>query len=337
MIFENIEFFNVAEIDGKRSLCRFPGSVCNALSVPTHDADGKFLFDYHGHIESARLTAGEELRFLADGEISVTLYTEKSMEVTVYCGDFQRAFEHTVPGENIFTYTAGDAVKGVKRSSCNRFAPELWRICLDGEGEVRFLSLRGENVRPPRADQLPRKRMLAYGSSISQGIGAIFPQLGYLSVAAQLLGIDVLNKALGGGCFCEKEMVDYLLSEPADYVYLEAGTNIADRPLSVIEERVGALIDRMCDADPSRPVFVVTPIRAFNDVSSTAEDYLANFARSRKVIEECAARHKNAVLIDGHKLLDKDYYLSSDILHPSSFGHVGMGINLAEMLKKYIH
>ena len=48
MICENIEFHNIAEINGG-VLYRIPLSVCDALSVPTFDADGKFLYDYSGH------------------------------------------------------------------------------------------------------------------------------------------------------------------------------------------------------------------------------------------------------------------------------------------------
>lgn len=336
MICENIEFHNIAEINGG-VLYRIPLSVCDALSVPTFDADGKFLYDYSGHRACARTTVGAELRFCADGDgFTLRIATEKSVDVTVFNGDFQCAAVRTVPGENTLAFERGDAVKGVGARSRNRFAASLWRVCLDGDGDITFRSLEAENVRPPRAEELPRLRLLAYGSSISQGCNSACQQLNYLSVCAQLLGADLANKSIAGGCFCEKEMSDYLLSEPYDALYLETGTNIADRPAAVIEERMGGLLRRACENAPGKPVFIVTPFPVFDEVSATAAPYKKNFARSRKVIEEVARNYKNAVLVEGRSLLDRDYYLCSDILHPSTFGQAMMGVNAAAILKKYL-
>ena len=126
--------------------------------------------------------------------------------------------------------------------------------------------------------------------------------------------------------------MDYLCAQDFDAVYLEPGTNIADRPTEVVKERVGNLIDRFCTQFPKKTIFLMTPVRGLSDVSGTAADYRENFNRTRSVITEYAKKYANAVLLDGHKLLDKDYYLAADILHPSGFGHVQMGQNLAAML-----
>ena len=52
--------------------------------------------------------------------------------------------------------------------------------------------------------------------------------------------------------------------------------------------------------------------------------------------EEVSRSYKNAVLVEGRSLLDRDYYLCSDILHPSTFGQAMMGVNAAAILKKYL-
>lgn len=150
------------------------------------------------------------------------------------------------------------------------------------------------------------------------------------------MNIDILNKAISGGCFCEKEVLEYLFTEEADAVYLELGTNIADRPKSVIEERVGGFIDAVCAHYPDKKIFMATPMRGFTDVSTTASDYRENFAKTRETISAHAKKHANAVLLDGHKILDREIYLSADILHPSAFGHICMGRNFAAMLAPYL-
>lgn len=230
-------------------------------------------------------------------------------------------------------------MKGVGKESENRFGKNVWRIALDGEGDIRFLGLlteRGEKVSVPQSSECPEIKLLAYGSSITQGCGALCPQLNYLNTVAQILGIDIQNKAIAGGCFCERETVEYLCRETFDAVYLEPGTNIANRPLAIIEERVGTLIDTFCERFADKKIFIMTPVRGLSDVSKTTEDYTEYYSRSRGVIVSHAQRYANAILLDGHKLLDKAYYLSGDILHPSGFGHVMMGTNFAKMLKPYM-
>lgn len=336
MIYQNIEFFNVAEInDG--ILYRFPKIVCENLGVPEYDAEGNYLGNYTGHLGSVRSTYGAELRFRAKPPIRLVLETEFDDQVTVYNGDFLNRHFFCEPGKkNEFVINANPATEGVKNKSANRFDKDLWRISINGNGYIRFVSLEADDISLPKEGDAPKTRLLVYGSSISQGVGTPFPVLNYVNVGAQLLGIDVLNKAVSGGCFCEEKMVEYLMSERFDAVYLEAGTNIADRPYEIIEERVGRLIDTVCAKNADKNVFIMTPIRGLSDVSSSTSDYRENFTKSRKVIEEHAKKFANTVLLDGHKLLNKDYYLAADILHPSEFGHVMMGVNFAKMLGKYI-
>lgn len=82
----------------------------------------------------------------------------------------------------------------------------------------------------------------------------------------------------------------YLCAEQFDAAYLEAGTNIADRPLSVIRERIGYLIKAFCTRFPDKKIFLMTPVRGLSDVSVTALDYRQYYANTRKVITELAGR-----------------------------------------------
>lgn len=334
-----IEFFNVAELrDGV--LYRFPLRVCDALSIPEYDAQDHFLRMYSGHRAAARSTYGAELRFVTDAKkLTVCVESDQPYTVAAYNGDFQCGYLTAQPGKTEWELGLNGALGGVGKESEFRFSKNVWRIAAEGTGDIRFLGIRTENgepLRAPTAEEEPKFRLLAYGSSISQGIGTPFTQLNYLNTAAQLLGIDILNKAISGGCFCERETIDYLCGEEFDAVYLEPGTNIADRPLNVIEERVGYLIDTFCEKFPDKKIFIMTPVRGLSDVSTTASDYKKNFEKSRKVITEHAAKYPNTVLLDGHALLAKNYYLTADILHPSAFGHVCMGHCLAAMLKDHL-
>jgi hypothetical protein len=220
---------------------------------------------------------------------------------------------------------------GVKESSCNRYPMNLWRIVPESDEPITLCDFEAEGeYRKPTKKQAPC--MLVYGSSISQGCGTPFVTMSYIDIAANLLGIEVKNKALAGGCFSEESVLEFLLKEEFDCAYFELGTNIANRPKELIEERVGRFIDTMAEAFPEKTLYFMTPITGLSDVSDMSEEYTEYFNNSKSVILAHAGKYKNAVILDGHELLDKHYYLTADILHPSAFGHIMMGMNLARMI-----
>lgn len=175
---DEIEFFNVAEMrDGV--LYRFPLSVCDSLQIPEFDAKGNFVQIYRGHRGAARSTYGAERRFVTDAR-SVTLHIESddTVLVTAYNGDYEYNYLIAKPGKTEWKLSWSVGLDGVERKSEHRFSKRVWRIALEGNGNIRFCGIEtegGEPLRAPLAEELPRVRMLAYGSSISQGIGCLYP------------------------------------------------------------------------------------------------------------------------------------------------------------------
>ena len=223
----------------------------------------------------------------------------------------------------------------MRLKSVNRFPYDMWRIAPVSNTPVTFYGLKDRvQALPFKYEEKPT--VLVYGSSISQGCGAPCGLFPYVDVAGNIIGYQVKNKAIAGGCFCEKEMLEYLKSESFDIAYFELGTNIADRPIKIIEERVGAFIDDFCKSFPNKKLFFTTPVKGLSDISEFSVDYKQNFANSRKVITKHVKKYTNTYLINGHKLCEKDYYMSADLLHPSGFGHIMMGVYLANKLKKHL-
>ena len=334
---KNLQFFGVSEIkktDDGLQLLRYPEKVVDGLGVPEKDENGGWTKTYTNHTYSARVCIGIEIRCIYDGnEMRVTLQGSKPITVMVFAGDYQIGYYKLNAGKNTFKAIRNANSFGVKESSCNRYPMNLWRIVPESDEPVTLCDVEtdGEYTKP---EEHQKPCMLVYGSSISQGCGTPFVTLNYVDVAANVLGIEVKNKALAGGCFCEKSVLDFLLNEQFDCAYFELGTNIANRPIDVIEERVGGFIDTMANAFPDKTLYFMTPIKGLSDVSDTAEEYGEYFKNTKTVIMAHAKKYKNAVLLNGHELLDKGYYLSADILHPSAFGHIMMGLNFARMLKR---
>ena len=334
---DSVKFFNVAQIEQTAeglTLLRYPRKVEESLAVPEFDKNGNFTKIYTGHRVGAQFCVGIEVRFACEGnEIEFTVCGQEDFSAMVFIGDYQAGFFSSSAGKNTFKCKRPVSAMGVGEKSTNRFSMNTWRIAFFSEKPITLCDLKAEGGYSYPSEK-PKKTMLVYGSSISRGCGSPFINLNYTGIAAEMLGYDVKNKAIAGGCFCEDEVIEFLCDEQFDIGYFELGTNMADRPLDVIEAKVGKFIDEMATRFPEKPLYFMTPVRGLSDISSTADRYEANFARSRKVIETHVKKYANATLLDGHKLADKDYYLTADILHPSVFGHVMMGVNLARMIKE---
>ncbi len=338
MVYDNYELFNVAETqetqDGMIILRRYPEYIVGQMSVPEFDADGNETNIHTGHRAGARACVGVEIRFVSDeNEIGFTVECKQPISAFVFAGDWQVAHFSAIAGRHSFKAAKNANLIGVNRQSFNRFSSKLWRIVLDSEEPVA-VKVDKVNHKLPASEDLPKVTALSYGSSITKGVGTPFPNLRYINVAAENLGWQVKNKAISGGCFCEEAVCDFICGEEFDIGYFELGTNIANRPYPVIDARVGKFIDKVCETFPEKKMYFVTPVKGLSDVSSAAPAYAEYFANTRRIITMHVGKYRNAVLLDGHELLNKDYYLSHDILHPSAFGHVMMGINLTEMIGK---
>ncbi len=338
MKYRDLEIHNVSQIkdfeNGMITLYRYPDDVIEKMNISVFDENGEYNGEYTGHQDAARVTRGVEVRFYSTvSEIEFTCHSTTEFSVMVFSGDYQVAYFSKEAGTHALKASYSAALGGVREGCRNRFGKDLWRISFMSATPVSFKP--GDFERSyPALELLPQKKMLAYGSSITAGSGTFFATLSYIEVAAEMLGLDVINKALPGGCFCEKEVVDFLLKEDFEIGYFELGTNIANRPVEIIEDRVGTLIDRVCKAFPDKTLYFMTPVLGLSDVSDTTPLYDEYFENTRSTIINHASRYENAVILDGHKLLDKPYYLAHDILHPSSYGHVMMGVNLYNMIKE---
>lgn len=87
----------------------------------------------------------------------------------------------------------------------------------------------GFGHRPPLPDELPEKRWLAYGSSITNGA---FPGLhhnSYIYHAARIAGLDVLNHGISGSCLCDLGDLTTDLIHPSGYGHARMGRLLGDQ------------------------------------------------------------------------------------------------------------
>lgn len=324
---DRIAFHNVAELEEAGGygvyLRRIPRSVREQLN------------------ERGRFIAGEaggcELRFVtAAPNIRVTLsLPEADGCVTVFKGGLFHS-RHELQAGTIRTLQLSEpprlAMADRKLLMGTGFAPEVWRICFGRYAcVVCGIETFGHPLRPPEEGETPRKRWIAYGSSITNGENSSLP---YIGQAARRLGADVLNLGMSGSCQCEREMSDFL-AEQQDWSFmtLELGVNMRDHmPADEFRERSGYLLDRLVSRHPEKPVAVITiyPNFANFPASGIADKDIRFNGILRSHVQRLS--HPKLSLIEGSRVLDDLSGLSCDLIHPGDDGHIRMGENLAREL-----
>ena len=334
MEFNHCYFHNVAELEevpgmpGWR-LQRFPEKVRHCLS-----SKGR---------SKAVQSNGCEIRFVTDSDrVRLTLSAwDEGGSVLIFKGDYFHS-KADVKGGRMQTIELEDPERflGVKPEilSSGSFSPDVWRVYFDRFNAVfHALETFGHDVRPPRPGEMPDLNMLVYGSSITQGAGAMHHYTGYTQRAARRLSLDVVNLALSGSCYCEPELADHIAEKKDwDLIFLEIGVNMRGRfPIDVIRARSAYLLDRILEKHPAKPVFLTTiyPNRAtfaadeqepFTVEEKKTNDWLRQYARDKN--------HAHLHLLEGGRILTEFSGLTSDLIHPSDDGHILMGERLAGFL-----
>ncbi|WP_226042633.1 SGNH/GDSL hydrolase family protein [Natrinema sp. DC36] len=337
MHYDGIQFHNVGDVqsiegrDGKL-LQRVPKAVRTNLN--------------DGAQSRMRHPAGVELRFVPDGPATVTLSTipggsSEDGTVRVSWGPIQSATE-VVIGDDPTTISVALPEKLTDLEPSVRddlaFDPRVCRIQLPGEhrgGPMVYHDLEGD-VRPPREEELPDRRYLAYGTSITEGEAPLGEHLTYVSQTARRLDADLINLGSCGTAYCDAAMADHIAErDDWDIATLSISVNMVGTfSPEEFRERAAQLIDRVASAHRNNPVVAITIFRNARDVCRSADpDGLCE--RFREELREVVAEtpHENVHLLEGPELLPTIGGLTADLVHPGDDAMITIGENLAAELE----
>ncbi len=338
MLYKNVELHNIEEVrsieghDGVR-LQRVPEDVRLALN---EGAQFQML-----QPDSA------ELRFVADSPVCrITLSSEGPSRVTVFNGLFDGRQRFIMgPEPQTIELVMNECIWQLDEGYWSKmsFSPRVCRVILGGpEREpIFFHGIEGQSIRPPKANEVPSLRYLAYGTSITQGFDAEGPQLSYASQVARHLGADLINLGVGGSAHCEPELADYTAGRTDWHIAtLALSVNMDGFPLDVFRERVSYMVNKIAGSRPQRPVACITLYPYFRDFGIDEKDavYGGRPEKYRQILRDVveACPHHNVHLLEGPELLTDISGLTSDLIHPADNGMIEMGWRLAERLKRLL-
>ena len=212
------------------------------------------------------------------------------------------------------------------------FDPNLVRIALPYMPVTELLRIEGE-IATPRNEQLPARRFLAYGSSITHGAYALRAAETYPARVAHALGVDHLNLGFSAGAHLEPEIAEWIVRRNDwDFATLELGVNLLT-PLSTAEfrSRLEVFMKIIATAPAAKWIFVI-------DIFTAGQDFEANPKRDefRNAVREIVHRLGRPKIrhLDGRKLLTRTTGLSADLLHPSAEGFDEIGQRLSAAIRE---
>ena len=332
IIHDNLAFHNVAELvpapGGGLHLSRFPRSTWEPLDSAVGDL-------------TIRISNGSEIRFVTNApRIRIYLRALHNVaEIVHLMGNHIYDRDGHIPENQLHCVQIDLPKLEANRAAAARapggFSPHVYRLYSTCTTlAYHGMDAMGGDVRPPTAAELPKRRWLAYGSSITQG-GPTYHT--YVNAAAQMLEADVYNLGMGGSCHIEKQIADFIATRNDwDFASFELGVNMLspDGDNTRFAEKVNYLLDTVTDRQPDKPIFLIT---IFNcgvfherEVSGWQRDANAKNA----ILHAAAARHPGRVhLIDGRALIPDFRGFQIDLLHPEPFGSTRLGLALAAAME----
>ncbi|MGQ3413788.1 SGNH/GDSL hydrolase family protein [Natrinema sp. LN54] len=291
-----------------------------------------------------RHPAGVELRFVPDGSATVTLSTvlggsAEEGTVRVFWGPIQGATEVVGSDPVTIEVSPPSGLADLEPSALEglAFDPRVCRLRLPGEhrGPMVYHGLEGD-VRPPREDELPDQRYLAYGTSITEGEAPSGEHLTYVSQTARRLDADPINLGSCGTAYCDAAMADHIAErDDWNFATLSISVNMVGTfSPEEFRDRATRMIDRVASAHPEKPVVAITIFRNSRDVCRSSDpDGLCERFRSelREIVHETP--HENVHLLEGPELLPTIDGLTTDLVHPGDNAMITMGENLAAELE----
>jgi hypothetical protein len=250
-------------------------------------------------------------------------------------GDFSHTYFPVGQTTSTIEVTAPDYDLLEKASPAPLFSPRLMRILLPTHSSITQLEIDGV-VSPPEVGDLSAKRMLNYGSSITQGSGGLTSRESWAGRCAHLLRHDLINLGFGGGCHCEPEMTDYLCHRnDFDIAILETGINMLGMEPKEANQRIVHLIRSFQKTHADKPTFCLGVFPCNEDVKN---GFAGRAREIHQLVEQTVREIDSPQLhfIDGSKALDHPFDMTTDLTHPSPAGMISIGEYVAKQIQNIL-
>jgi hypothetical protein len=190
-----------------------------------------------------------------------------------------------------------------------------------------------------KADEnvLPIKKVVIYGSSITQGASASRPGMAYPSILSRMLNIETFNMGFSGSGKMEIELADVLADMQADVYILDCVPNTSP---AQIKERAIPFIKRLRQLKPGIPIIMVESIiredshwnqEKYAMVHSQNIEFNHAYQRLKK------ERYGDLYYIPANDLIGTDHEATIDGTHLTDIGFLRLAKQISKTLRKLIN
>lgn len=345
MIYKNCELYNIDHVspaeDGEGvKLCRVPEAVRIALN----SAAASNSFNGCGTEIRFNIIKDEVIIKLRRAEIvgENTEWASPYGVAAIYQGGFQRFLKgpYQIVEPNICEIRIPkpdnlELLKKLYLENNMAYDPELTRIIIPYDWPTCLIDIEGE-ITPPRIEQVPSKRYIAYGSSITHGGCSITPGGTYAMRTAQLLGADLINLGFAGSAFLDETIADFISErEDWDFTTLEMGINMLERNWDVNDftKRIDYFIDKIATRNPEKWIFCIDIFKCSMDFKDDIR-----IGEFRRIVREkvISLNLPRVVYINGFDIINDLSSFTADLLHPSCNGMEEIANNLSRIIIRHI-
>lgn len=330
MEYMGLDLHGIAElvdVRGRKVFSRYPQSVNEAI----------------GHTTAYQLNC-TEVRIVPLSDCFITLESlghRHSSKVMVYYGDY------AYPEEYLFTK---EVTIGIRPMAFNETSlPKSLEHPLDFSSNVVRILISSENVlikaisgnyRLPDKFEVPLLKMMAYGTSITQGYYPTAVDLTYPNIVAREIGADLVNFGLAGNAKCEKEVTDFIkTSGKYDIILLELSVNMLMMGFSADEfrERAEYMITELMKHQPKAKILCmgVLPFYGDHGLIGPRDVMVSDPQTYRNILREIVESKMsiNLIYLDPLKACSIGD-MSTDLIHPGNFGMIKIAHYITEHLKQ---
>lgn len=181
------------------------------------------------------------------------------------------------------------------------------------------------------------KKILIYGSSITQGASASRPGMAFPSLLSRMLNVEVLNFGFSGSGKMEAEVAEVLSTIPSDLIVLDCVPNPSPQEIS---QRTVPFVKRLRQSQPATPIVMVESV--FREHAhwnmQLAQQVAAQNRAFKEAYQELKAEGMEQlyyVTSEGH--IGSDHEGTIDGTHFSDLGHFRMAEKLAPILSDILN
>lgn len=165
-----------------------------------------------------------------------------------------------------------------------------------------------------------KRKVVIYGSSITQGASASRPGMAYPARLSRDMGINFINLGLSGNGKMEKEVADMLATIEADAFVLDCFANPSPEQIT---QRTAYLVKAIRAKHPNVPIIIIqSVIREAGNFDQKVRENVRmqneNALREYQKLKQEGV--KNLHIIKGDVLLGQDHEGTTDGVHPNDLG-----------------